>query len=400
MPEQQFASQNLGRDLLEITVAPVYQMRDGKAPYIFGYGSVVVADISISLLESLKLCSPTRTTSCNYPIFFLLTVGSLLGFIALLRKVQPYTQSVATIFLATFFLGGPMNKAIEAGNIDGMLAVLYGLSMILVLQSRSQKPSRTLTIAVGILLGVLLSTKAFFALFVILSLVYVIPRTMGILSFLGSYIFFSFWPWIYGVKSGLFDVFSFAIRSSNSFGPQLFTQVNYGNNAVIAYVSNTLQIIDTGIVSLTTHTLLTQMISMGILLILFFKPIVDEQVLDRFRSGKKWSWSKMSTLIHSSPFIVVLYVYATTAMLTITAWSYDYRLLYQIPIVFLLLSLATHSKTKTLLYWSIFFLLLKCLWIPKDRFLNIFLYLHYYLLIRASLSLWMETLLPKKSASQ
>lgn len=389
VPESLFSTNLLGRDLSAYTTLPVYEIREKKTPFIFGYGSVFVATIVISTLELIGVCSPNDPTTCSrimYQLFLISSIGGLFLYVHL--TTQPPDRSVAILLYIAFIIGVPMNKAIEAGNLDAILASLYGA--ILYLSQRfvqNKYVSQGYAASIGILMGLLLSSKAFFLPGILLTIWFTRKNFTVFICFIASYIISSMWPWLYGVQAGIFDVFTFGMRGSDAFGSQLFTQVNYGNNAIISYVSNTLQAVDTGILTVPVHTVLTYAISACVFILIYIFPLIQERVDLRRAYLAVCGWNT----VLSAQTLALLYTYATVLMLTMTAWSYDYRIVYLIPAVLLLLTLSENRKTRELLYWAIIMLLLKCMWIPKDRIMNLFLYMHLYLLIRAAVSLYMDS---------
>lgn len=389
VPETQFSANTLGRDLSAYTTLPVYEIRGGGTPFIFGYGSVFVATAAISILEQIRVCNPNDPVVCTQIVYQLFVVSSIVGlFLFVYLSVHPVHRGIAILLYLAFILGVPMNKAIEAGNLDAILASLYGAILYGTFRlTQGKHPSRMLMAFIGILMGVVLSTKAFFLPGILLAIWITRTYRPVIVWFTASYLLTSLWPWLYGVRAGVFDVFAFAMRGSDAFGSQLFTQVNYGNNAIISYVSNVLQAVDTGMLSLPTHTTLTYALSACVLFLIYILPLIQERV--DIRHLYKQLVARNANV--SVPFAILLYTYATVSMLTLTAWSYDYRIVYLVPLLAILLSLAESKRTKELLYWSIILLSIKCMWIPKDRIMNIFLYAHLYLLIRTAVSLYIDS---------
>lgn len=347
-----------GWDFNDYAVTPWYQMQRGQASVVFGYGSVLLAAAGLRY-QSMVAAS----------LFGLL----ILLFIFIKEK---RARIFSLLFFGTFLLGMPMNKAIEAGNPDLFLSVLFG-AVLFLLRKKTQTRSLLQSVLLGILLGFFLNVKGFLVLFVLAALVLSGLNFPLIASFLVSFTAFALWPWMFGVKSGVFDVFLFAITSSRTDAQTIFTQVHYGNNAIVSYVSNVLQ-------AFGAPRVLTYSGSIMLVLLIFVKPFFDENILPSIKLIKR-SFSSFS-------FHLFVFTFCYIIMLTLTAWSYDYRILYAIPLLFCFIGTSPDRRTTRLLYLSIFCLLAKSLFIPKDRIMTIFLYLHFYFLIRASLSLWKQAL--------
>jgi hypothetical protein len=276
-----------------------------------------------------------------------------------------------------------MYRAIEAGNVDLFLSVLFGIVLMMVTSMQKTVRHRLLKeLFLGALLGLMLNVKAFLLPFVVISLISIPPTVALWASFGARCAVSALWPWVYGVHCGLFDVFVFAQNTTAMFTRELYTQVNYGNNAVIPYVSNVLQAFHAGKLSLLFLAVSTTAISIVIFLLIFVKPFFDEHIVSAIIVKKR--------IKITYPFLLVSYVLSYIGILILPAWSYDYRILYGIPLVGILLALAKNPETRRLLYLSMVSLLIKSLWIPKDRIMTVFLYVHLYFLLRAVLSYWRE----------
>lgn len=387
--ELHYETQYLGRDLQQYSVLPAYQVRTGIVPYIFGYGSVLIATITTQFFELIHICPIQNAEVCGHTLFQIMSIMSILGlYILIYVTLQKEQRYIGILLYSIFLLGVPFSKSIEAGNIDSVVFLLYGYCLLLCVSLLQRtKNAQFIAMCIGGILGLLLNIKAFFLPFVFVSLWAIRSYRPALVIAILSYSVCALWPWLYGVHSGLFDVFLFAVRGSDAFGYQLYTQINYGNNAVVSYVSNILQAVDVGHVSTTVHILLTYSISICVFIVLFILPWWDVRV-------RKVTISQLWTYIRSTKsvaFFMLLYAYATVSILTMTAWSYDYRIVYVIPVLCVLLAHIRQETTKQLLYISVLCLLIKCLWIPKDRILNIFLYAHYYFLLRAAISYWLDT---------
>ncbi len=352
------AGQQPGWDFNDYGVTAWYQILRGQTPIVFGWSSVLLAAAGL-----------------RYPI---MVAGSIIGLFGLLFLfiTDRRTRILAVLGFGVFLLGVPMSKAIEAGNPDLFLSVLFGI-ILLILRKQNKTRSLFLSVILGFLLGFFLNVKGFLLLFVLAALAIPRPDIPLIISFLVSFTGFALWPRLYGVQSGIFDVFIFALQGSQSDSQTIFTQIHYGNNAILSYVSNILQ-------TFGAPRLLIYIGSVILAVLVFIKPFLDEKI------------SPTMTLIKQSrssfPFTLLVYTLCYLIMLTATAWSYDYRILYAIPLLFCFLGESRDRKTTRLLYLSILFLLTKSLLIPKDRIMTVFLYLHFYFLLRAALSLWKNSL--------
>jgi hypothetical protein len=376
-----FSFSTSGRDIQTYAVNAVYAMREGSVPLVIGYGPVLVAAGAVGLFESLEMCMPGNPNTCGTLVYHLIILFNIIGMFALLLAMirDKQTRIIALITYAIFLLGVAQSRAIEAGNPDLFLTPLLGAALFLYTSIKKNNRSTLVQmISLGIILGMLIHMKAFLLPFVLVMIVYCPKRISLWVSFFISYFFSALWPWLYGIRSGLFDVFLFATRDNSAIGKYVYTQVNYGNDAILPYVSNILQAFDTGRVSLQLHTFLTNIISICVFILIFIKPWLDEKI----------TFKNLQKQYASFPFSLILLTLAYVIILTLTAWAYDYRILYALPILFIFMGEKCTVHTKQLLYASIVFLLIKCLWIPKDRIMTVFLYFHFYFLLRAAISHW------------
>jgi hypothetical protein len=381
--DRYYLPENLGRDVQAYSVNAWYAVREGKIPFTVGYGSVLLAGAPVQLFESTGMCHDALT--CGDLVYVCLIVFGVSGLLWLNRKS-------ALLFCAVFLLGVPMYRAIEAGNVDLFLSVLFGVILLIVASmQKTVKHRLSEELFLGVSLGFMLNVKAFLLPFVLISLISVPPTLALWASFAVSFSANALWPWAYGVHCGLFDVFLFARRDTLMFTKELYTQVNYGNNAVMPYVSNILQAFHAEKISLSFLAVATTALSAGIVLLIVVKPFFDEHVVSTMTVKKR--------IKITYPFLLVCYVLSYIGMLTLPAWSYDYRILYGIPLIGILLTLTKNPKTLRLLYLSIVSLLIKSLWIPKDRIMTVFLYIHLYFLLRAVLSYWRDHPLDRKNSS-
>lgn len=397
VPESAFASAILGRDLADYTVMPVYEIRAGVTPSVFGYGSPLVAFGAVSMLEHAGICRADQPNACASVAYQGMLVLSFFLYIIFIYKC--FTDSgkrlVAFIIFAIFLLGVPMNKAIEAGNIDIILSPILGLCYLRIKGLvRRRAASANEQILLGLALGILLNMKLFIVPFIAVLLLFVSPSgwvtgAACIIGFVGS----ALWPKILGVPAGLFDVVAGAMRNTRDVGPQLYTQINYGNNAVIGYISNILQAFDTHRLTLPIHRTITNVLSIITMSFLLYLPFRFENV--SFQKIKKIFKVLMRDSSRGKPVIITLLCIVYVMIITLPTWSYDYRIVYSIPVMFLLFNEIRDTKSESLLFLSAVFLLTKCLWIPKDRIMTIFLYIHMFYLLTAGVSLVRHNLLSK-----
>jgi len=374
-----YHEESLGRDIHAYAVVPWYDIQQGKTPRIFGYGAVLIAGVAIRFFELAGMCAEPVTCGNLVYFFMIFSCIGTLFFLTGKIVIEKGKRHLAYFLFITFLFGVPMYRAIEAGNPDLFLAPLFGIILYIIRKmQRTRTQSILLSILLGVLLGLFLNVKAFLALFVILTLIFSGKNIALWISFAISFALSGVWARLWGVPAGLFDVFVFALHEDFAVNAWMYTQVNYGNNAIFPYVSNVLQAFDIGKVPVPVHTILTNIIGMGLFLFIFVKPWVDEK---RYLPFNKQSF-------RSFPFMLLLYTISYVIMLTLTAWSYDYRILYVLPLLFFFIDEANDPKTKRLLMISIVFLVLKCLWIPKDRIMTVFLYAHIYYLTRTAISLW------------
>lgn len=353
--EEYFVTGPVGRDYVNFAVTPWTQIREGIVPFAYSYGLVLLAAAGLT-----------------YPGLIAVSITGLFLLIFLFIRDKK-SRLLALFVFIIFLLGVPMSKAIEAGNPDLFLAVVFGIILWLIRDKRSLLTS----IILGMLLGFVLTIKGFLLPFVLAVLIFSWRDIPVLVSFLISFSATSLWPSLFGIHSGIFSAFTFAVGASELEGSTILSQVHYGNIALVPYISNVLFALDKGILSPGIHQLFTVILSVAAVLFLFIKPFFDEHI----NKIPKSSFTSFSFML-----LVVTVCYII--MLTGTTWSYDYRILYALPLIFCFLGEPRDRNTTKFLYISILLLLTKSLFIPKDRIMTIFLYLHFYFLMRAAVSLW------------
>jgi hypothetical protein len=399
MPEWNFAYETLGRDD-KFSADAAFNIRKGKPGYIFGYSPVLISLIFAGTLESVGICRTSDTASCE-PRMYQMAVGiAIMGLLGLLYWCIPQNRDriLALALYGTFLLGVPMNKAIEAGNIDLLASLFLGISMVL-LQRVLEKKGNTViaSLCLGLTIGFLANIKAFIILFAIVPLMLNLANPVLWISFILGFIGSTLWPYMYGVHSGIFDVFFAAQGFVKDYAGGLslhpVTQINYGNNAMFPYVSNVLSWIHSGKLAPSMHSVVTMVVGTIVAGLLYIKPLHDEGFLTK---SAVLYFKKHLSVFFTFSFSLVLYTIAYMVITTLMTWSYDYRMLYSLPLLFFFIASPGNAKTKLLLHLCILFFLIKCLWIPKDRFMTLFLYIHMYYLMRTSLALWKHRQMPRR----
>ena len=399
MPEWNFAFETLGRDD-KFSAEAAFKIRAHKPGYIFGYAPVLISLVSAEVLESVGVCRASSPAACEPRMFQIAIIIAVIGLFGLLYFSIPREQdrTLALILYGIFLLGVPMNKAIESGNIDLLASLTIGIAMVL-LRAIIDKKGNTLiaSIFMGLLIGFAANIKAFIILLGAVPLVLSLNNPTALISFVIGFSATALWPHLYGIQSGIFDIFFAAAGFVKDYGVGLslhpVTQINYGNNALFPYVSNVLSWIHLSKLAPRIHSGLTAIVGAIAMVILYIKPFYDEKLFTR----KAIAYCKKHLSVFSAfSFSLVLFTLAYMAISTLMTWSYDYRMLYSLPLLFLLIATPGTNKTKLLLHLSILFFLIKCLWIPKDRFMTLFLYIHMYFLLRTSVSLWKHRQMPHR----
>jgi len=395
MPEWNFAYSSLGRDSDMYPIQPVYGIRNKEnPPYLFaGYGLTLIADTVLRALEASGICNPSDTHSCSLnwyhgSMFFSLGVFLFLLFTVIRRNDN---RQIAILFFATFLLGVPMSKALEAGNMDLVLAPVVGILLLYIRGVTEHTNGNTIRyIMIGTIAALLVTSKVFLVIFTVFAILGICNFTT-ITSFSTAFLMMSLWPRFYGVHASILDIVTFALDATKYARTQIQTQINYGNNAVFSYVSGMLQTILPRNMPAAIRNNLRSVLTGGISLILYFllliRPWFDTFSLHKSRHNPI-CLSGVTTVHFSFRSILVAFTFGYICILIIPSWSFDFRLLYGLPIMYFLMNEADDNRSKSFLYLSIISLLLKSLWIYQERILTIFLYIHCYFLLRAALSVW------------
>jgi len=390
LPEWNFATATVGRDLEAYVWRAAQDVRRGIYPITFGFGSTLIGFIASVLFPAAGICGSGQLSTCWHMFYTAIICLGVLGCIWTIHRIvqKPEKRIVSFLILAIFFLGVPMSKAIEAGNPDVFLAPWVACCLVTLRRLMKKKTcSLAGSVLFGISLGVLSNMKGFLLLFVIIALLFTpdMLKPAVFISFLAGFVTSALWPRFFGIPAGLFDIVTFSLRGSDMMSRSLYTAINYGNNAILPYVSNILQTLVGKRMSLDIHRMVTHVIGAIVFIMLYFTPWFSEI------RGKH-----VRLTITSYSFALLCITLSYMAIITLPAWSYDYRLLYAVPVMFLLLDEARDTHTIFLVALSVITILIKSLWIPKDRIMSIFLYLHLYFMLRSAISLWVNTSQPPR----
>lgn len=357
--EKYFVTGPVGRDWENFAVIPWSQIQHGTSPFAYSYGLVLLA-----------------ATGLTYPGLVIASIIGLFLLIFLLIKNNA-SRIIAFLVFVTFLFGVPMGKAIEAGNPDLILAVVFGIILWLVQKKRSLPASLIL----GLLLGFILTVKGFLLPIVLTVLIFSWWDIPVLVSFFISFSATSLWPALFGLHPGILSSLTFAVGASELEGSTILSQVHYGNIALVPYISNVLFAVENGLLPTGFHQIITVILAVGTAILLFVKPFFDEHI-KKIPKGSSMTF----------PFMLLVITFCYIIMLTGTTWAYDYRIVYVLPILYCLLNEIRDRHTTMLLNTAIVLLLIKSLYIPKDRIMTLFLYVHFYFLLRAALSLWKNRL--------
>jgi hypothetical protein len=257
----------------------------------------------------------------------IMSLGGLVLLPFLLIK-ERNKQVTALLFLIAFLLGVPGGMGIESGNLDIILAVLYGFMLYLQRISLKNNKSNFYPILLGVIAGSLIQTK----LFVLpITLIFLVCSTRPLFFALSLFATMSLITIIPGFYHVPIDPF-YALRAAQTLrsATHLSSEVVFGNNDTRAMVGGFVLAIP----ELRNNQLVRDiLINIGgaiVFLLVLLVPLLPflQKFLKRIR---KLSFKDRLRY----PLFIVLNCYAVTAMILWPEISLTYRFYYLIPLMYL-----------------------------------------------------------------
>lgn len=391
-PESLFWLSPVGRDLYTGVVIPAGNLLnsnnfvEGAANY--GTGIVVTLAPLLNVLKNRGICSLDDVLNCHillYKWYLLLFFLLFLIFIWIcFLKVKSKNRLLLLLFVSIFSLQLPFAFGVERGNLDLVLSVLVGFLFYFSLKV-SIKNRILRSFLVGFLVGYLSNVKLFLLPFAIVEILFSGSIFVSLLSFLFSFVAFSYLPILYGVSTDIFSVWNgillFNNGSNGNFSQPFYLVSNHSIRAISTLLTNCANkgtcLARFGLVSF---------ISKFWLLFVFVLPFIS--------LGKK-NFSKLFSylILRKRELYILLYIVSCAVINLIPNSVYTYRLLYSIPIILvLLIDFDRTLKERVLFFKSVLCLMIAGLWfcyylsngfsLFDVRVKNIFVVLHFYYLIK------------------
>ena len=427
-PESVFYLSPLGRDFYTGAILPTKNMLEGKTFYdsVANYGSSVYITIAPILSQIIKdgVCDFSTILICHNYLYKKLLVLTFFVYLVFLgvcfKKLKLKDHILFFLLISIFLLQLPFSAGFERGNLDIILSALIGLLYLISKPYKFGKNSHYFnlfqSLLIGLLGGYITNAKIFLLPFALSSILVSSNILLSLVSFLISFIGLGYIPIVYGMPTTIFDLVSTSLnwqKSANSlFSLPSYLVFNHSIPAISTLFTNCVKEKNCLLNNSLTN-FVTQFFSIAIFLFVFVLPfisiksifkIINQKIVNRKIFQIIFvSLYKVFTKRRNWRILMFLFILSTAIINLIPKNAYTYRLLYSIPLIFLLINeTRNNQEQRHLLLLSIFFFTLNGLWFffqikPEGwnmfdaRFMNLFLIIHYYFLIKLGYSKLKET---------
>lgn len=386
LPEWYFAWERTGHDWYYGTMNQAYRLihQQPLDPKI-GYGpslAVVMVPI-IKLAEAFRLCVPNQQLACSNSMYRSMIIISIIGYFILIFTIvrDNKKRTIAMILLVTFLLGIPGSRGLETGNVDILFSLISGIILLLLInQVHSYYRSVITSCIIGFLCGFLINTKAFLMLYALPVLISMPIPLVGTVMVVLSFLLFSIIPSWMGSTSSILFTFNSALAVIN-FPPNS----TVGNVSIPSFITI---LTDSFFSSVETNSRFVIILLLSLLVSYFVLvfPIIRFIKYNRRDKNIQYYLLRMRYHRRNPTLILLLFIICNTIMILLSPITYEYRLYYLLPLIFFLLRYTQKDNSLYLTMTAIILLLVRSLWIGHFRTMNLFLYIHYYFLISAVIS--------------
>ncbi len=423
-PEKIFQVIPLGVDFYTAVFTPAMKIINGK----FFYDVIAIYGPAFSLFilpfhfiaTSLNLCEPINYQSCSHVLYewlLIATVGGYIFFIFLITRYRKKDSYIFLLFLVSFLLGIPGSLGLERGNIDISLSLIIGLLLFLLLASRKY-PVLINIVFTGIISGFIVNSKLFLAPFAVIAILTSRNILFSFLTFIGTFFIFTYLPNIFGASSNLGNIFqsAFVFSKESSAVPFVGAGLPYNHSFSAIGTLATDCVFKQTCDTFKEDTVRISLVSLILFFSTFILPFITTSFIAKKIYKLKFTFWRLAikaplfiyNVREDKRFILFLFIFADALVNLIPRLSFDYRLYFSLPILFLLWKESrVNNKARFYCYLSMIFLIIKGLWIftvidPKGmnlfepRGMSLFVVLHFYFLIKAGI----ENLLPNKAVNK
>jgi len=371
LPESVFAMDRVGRDWLDGVVFPMFTILGGRPfnPEIgYGRGIPSVLGLVILPLQSAGICTDAQIVDCASAMYKGMVVIVLIGFFSTVLFL-PYGKNLvpAALVLIAFLLGMPGSLGLDRGNLDIIFSLFLFLGAIARFRQRRQTVFQT--VAEAVLLALMANTKITIVPFVVVFLLTSTNIILFIGIFAAAFIGFSYLPMMFLVSASLWDSFYAASTVKRMFPDTLATWCAPWNHTIFS------------IASLATNCSRSTTGAITALGVVLFSSIIWPFIRLPFGRLKKIYEASPSGIF----FLMLCLVTASINLLPY--YAYAFRLYYSLICLLLGWYIVKEPVSRRALVLSSVFLLLKGLWIPENKIINIAVFFHFYYLIRAAVSM-------------
>ncbi|OGG11991.1 hypothetical protein A2Z00_02075 [Candidatus Gottesmanbacteria bacterium RBG_13_45_10] len=401
-PEEFVSQANVAGDFWNGVIKPAILMKHGENFYLStGIYGPSLSVITIPLLEFAQnrgLCFEATCTSIFYQWLLLAAICGYAFFIFWITHTHPEARPVFLLFLFAFLLGIPGSMGLVRGNVDILYSLLFGIVLVLA-QSKTDHKTKTnlfVPIIVGILLGFLTNSKLFFLPFSIL-IILTTPGAPAIAAVsILTFFAFLYLPHVYGAPSTLTQLLDATKNFEQSVTFTTYDSINF-NHSFTAFTSLATDAVSRQSWHPNREYKIIGILSGILFLFTFVLPIVMDVPM---RLLKKIPRYVRHLLAHrcDNRLQILAIVYVIAFINLVPEISFNYRLYYSLPLLFILYLDTKHRSTaRWYLILSLCFLGIKGLWVlmtqePKGmtifdiRATNVFVVLHFFFLIKAAIA--------------
>jgi hypothetical protein len=351
-----------------------------------------------------------------YRYYIAFVAINYLIFLAFLLKGSPERyKNIALLFILGFLFSVPGILGIYMGNVDVLLSSIFALILYFLVKEKKRYQLKLFKgVILGLVLGSIVNAKIFLLPFALIAVFFSGSILISFAAFLISFTFFTYFPNFFGSQSGfaiyLNSVFDWSNKATLAIGP-------FFNHSIAA----TLTIFNSCPFDYSCSDDNFLILAKILTTLFFIILLVPFRLIYKKRRELKQIDIQVKSLVRSSRVFYRLCrrvmldysnnAFALRAALVIFLFSlihvyiniapriaFDYRLYFSVPIL-LVIMVKTIKLEKALIYClvSMMSLILGGLWVVSftgsdikivdSRIMNIFIYIHFFFLVKSSMLL-------------
>lgn len=371
----------------------------------YGYSFTIITALILKIAGWMRVCDTGNLLKCDMPGYRILVAVSMLGHITLVYRMSKdyFIRTLSLMLLVGLLLGIPGSRGIETGNLDIILSAILGFLMIYLRGNFLSGRPGLRSFMAGLVIAFLFNSKLFLVAFLPMVIFSVPSVSYAVVGIISAHLLIAWIPSLWGLP---FDpVFGLTV-SAVALAPitnSLYLTYPHGNNTALGYASGLIQAYG-GHFTPAVRSFLVRFGAVLIYIFIFAVPVFLRRrsitaLLRRFRYrihpyGFINAVSAAANIFRANagPVNMMLFgAMGVAAINIVPVMSYDYRLFYVLPVIYLMFDLSAGFKPgqRRMPVLSACFLGIRCMWILKGRIMNVFFYAHFFTLIYAALDIWL-----------